>query len=77
MRESGPDEISNARDKAFQTCTKFVRETLLKDGVNDPDDAEAKRRALDWVMDNTSSGGFLQMENKKEHIQMQKTRTET
>ena len=56
MRESGPDEISNAKDKAFQTCTKHVRETLLMDGVHDPDDTEAKRRALDWVMEKTSLG---------------------
>ena len=56
MRESGPDEISNARTKAFQACTKHVSQTLLKEGVHDPDDTEAKRRALDWVMEKTSLG---------------------
>ena len=56
MKESGPDKISDAQDKAFKLCRKHVSQKLLKEGVHDPDDALAKRRALKWIMDRTSSG---------------------
>ena len=56
MRESGPDEITNARTKAVRACTKHVSQALVQKGVPDPDDTEAKRRAFDWVMEKTSLG---------------------
>jgi len=50
MRTAGPDEITNARTKAFNACTKHERQKLVQQGIPDPHDTAAQRRALDRLM---------------------------
>ena len=57
MSGSVPDEISNAKTKALNACTKHERHALNQKGVPDPDDEQAQRQALDWLMEKISSHG--------------------
>ena len=57
MSGSVPDEISNAKTKALNACTKHASHALNQKGVPDPDDKQAQRQALDWLMEKINSHG--------------------
>ena len=57
MSGSVPDEISNAKTKALIACTKHASHALNQKGVPDPDDKQAQRQALDWLMEKINSHG--------------------
>jgi hypothetical protein len=56
MKESGADQISNAKVKAIAACTKKASHALFQEGVPDPGDKVAQRRALLYVMEVSAHG---------------------
>ena len=56
IRDLGPSEITKARTKAFEACTKSASHLLARQGVSDPDDTDANRIALDWILQKTADG---------------------